>query len=120
MVQCSIVRTMSEDGETYFGIRGSIDTKLISKPDKFRGDSSVWLLWKFTVQNYFRLLNPGLRDRLDVAMTSDAEIQFGVMTDTEKSESQEVYALLAQLLGDRALLDLMLVPDENGYEAWRR
>ena len=78
-------------------------------------------MWKFVFMNYVRLLSVHLKVLMDRSAVLNEDIEFGKLDAGEQTMSTGLYSLLSQMLDGSMLKDLMRVlPNENGFEAWRR
>jgi hypothetical protein len=98
-----------------------VDRRVVQKPPRFDGAEARWLEWSFVFQNFMCIYSPEIAAWITMAGNiGDTEIPFSDMGGRQQEGAVLLYGLLAQLLGGRALRQLMVVPDRNGLEAWRR
>ena len=95
-----------------------LDTRQINKPSPFGGAQKEWLEWKFKFTNYLFLVSDRYYDLLTAAEQSADPIA-DQADETRRRLQHVLYAVMASLLTGKCLKQLQVVPDQNGFEAWR-
>ena len=103
------------------GMSGTVDKRIIQKPQKFSGKDDEWMMWCFVFENYVDLAFPKAAEALARVDETplDREIAFQSLGAEFHAPAKWLYALLAQTLTGTALKGLMIVKEKNGVEAWR-
>eukprot|EP00972_Heterocapsa_arctica_P016395 2418126-Heterocapsa_arctica.AAC.1 len=96
-----------------------VDLKGLARPEKFDGTDERWLEWKFTFKTVMTLLD--ITPYLDQIERINVEIEMGRLTEREPNLSKLLRTILATCLtAGRARSVFHLVPQANGFEAYRR
>eukprot|EP00971_Amphidinium_carterae_P264164 5240473-Amphidinium_carterae.1 len=83
---------------------GLIDTRALTKPQRFSGKEEEWRDWCFQFEAYAGLLGHGLLGHMEQAGVLTGNMHpIGVLTQDLADLSRSLYFLLAQLLAGKAL-----------------
>ena len=104
---------------------GSVDARLLGKPQRFKGDEDRWEDWSFTMRAYATTLGPsdedwdapGWMDGAEAHATEVRNIDLGTKV---REFSTQLYFILAMLLDGPAMVTVKRVPRAAGLEAWRQ
>ena len=99
---------------------GSGNARVTGKLDSYKGDRDQWQSWKFAFKCYVGALSPEMLVRLNHIENSSTVVQLLALTEAEKADARQFAFLLSQTPKASALILLMNVEDQNGFEAWRR
>ena len=100
--------------------RSLIDPKWIARPAKLSTGMN-FSHWRFTLENFLSCVDPQFDQELQEVVVKEDPIPFEPATWPPETlrRVKMLYAILAGLLEARDLTALRLVPNRNGYEAWR-
>ena len=99
---------------------GSGNARVMGKLDSYKGDRDQWQSWKFAFKCYIGALSPDMLVRLNHIENLPTAVQLSTFDDAERADARQLAFLLSQTLKSSALILLMNVEDQNGFEAWRR
>jgi hypothetical protein len=93
-----------------------VDLKSLAKPPQFTGKDEDFVEWRFKMESLNGLLQ--LEEAMEAAAQTESMSE--AVADRWKPSSKLVYNLLATVCSGRALTIVKLVPQRNGFVAWRR
>ena len=98
--------------------RVSVDVRLVERPPRFDGSESLRKDWRFRMENWLGLIDAELPTLL--AALAVTENQVPLQAGRRGRLCDLLFVILSTQLEGPALRQLQLVPDRNGFEAWRR
>ena len=90
--------------------------KWLSKPSGFSGEEREWRSWKFVFMAYLGAVDPEMVKEAALAINSKMQVTFANMSQDEQRRSATLFSLLVELWRRRALLQLQMAGQSNGYE----
>ena len=114
MLCCVVARTSAMPAETPF------EAKTFGRPAKFDGTENQWRDWAFAFVAYCMILDTELGRLMTAAQDKEETIDVTIMRPEHAVISQKLYYMLAMLLTHSALTEIRHIPQQNGFEAWRR
>ena len=100
-------------------VRSFIDGKLISQIDTWDGERSKLKMLKIQLHNYLGAMDPRMRELAEKAERWLKPIEMSELMPEEKLMSQALRFALGQILKKSALIDLVQMSRDNGFECWR-
>eukprot|EP00971_Amphidinium_carterae_P292553 5807951-Amphidinium_carterae.1 len=98
-----------------------LDTRALTKPPRFSGRDDDWRDWSFQFTSYIGLVSNKMHVQMQACARRTEPLQpMTVLIEQLMMQSRNLYFSLVQLVGGRALAILRAIPDQHGFEAWRR
>jgi len=107
-----------EEDDGHEGSRVTVDARLVERPPRFDGSESLWKDWRFRMENWLGLIDRELPSLLMAAAVMDNSVP--LQAGRRGKLCDLLFVILSTQLEGPALRQLQLVPDRNGFEAWRR
>ena len=79
------------------GTRSAIDTRLLGKPNDFRGTDAEFIDWSVVLRSYASLVNPGIGELMKTAETTEDIVEEVGLNPTEVESSSVLYFILLHL-----------------------
>ena len=98
-----------------------VDTRLLAKPAKFRGQEQDWASWSFTFRSYVGAVDADLRRLMDAALVEEDvnALRNASQADRHEALSRPLYYILVMLVEGQALAKLQHCGDGEGFAGWR-
>ena len=99
--------------------RSAIDTRLLGKPNDFRGTDAEFVDWSVVLRSYASLVNPSLGELMKTAETTEDIVEEVGLTPTEVENSSVLYFILLHLCKGPAMTIVVNAGHGQGAVAWR-
>ena len=99
--------------------RSAIDTRLLGKPNDFRGTDAEFIDWSVVLRSYASLVNPGIGDLMTTAETTEDIVDEVGLTPAEAESSSVLYFILLHLCKGPAMTIVVNAGHGQGAVAWR-
>ncbi len=100
---------------------GTVDTRVLGKPETFDGTQSKWKDWSTVARAYFMLVSPDLQRLMaDAEASADPVLNALALDQSEVKASTTLYYVLLMLCRGPAMDRVVNSGVGEGLEAWRQ
>lgn len=98
---------------------GTVDTRVLGKPEKFDGEETKWKEWRFATRAYLAAAVEGVEPGLTIDENSTQSVLNANMSQDEARMSCQLHFALVLLCTGRALDKAQGAGASEGFQAWR-